>query len=155
MVKKVCRLFKVCAQYRHQRANAPFGHPVFSLEPGHTLFGDVVGPLPMGKGGVYYIYCLVDSATRLGDAMKLRDTSVASILKALQQWLRRNGLFKVLVTNNVAYYTATEVDRWCQKHTVEHKFIAPYRHQSVGLVERYHQTLINRIQKMKFISGGS
>lgn len=34
-------------------------------------------------------------------------------------------------------------------------FIAPYRHQSVGLVERYHQTLINWIRKMRFINRGS
>ena len=33
--------------------------------------------------------------------------------------------------------------------------MAPYRHESVGLVERYHQTLINRIRKLKFLGRGS
>ena len=41
---------------------------------------------------------------------------------------------------------------WCELNGVERKFIAPYRHQSVGLVERYHQNLINRIRKLKFAS---
>ena len=155
MVQKVCKLCEICAQFRHRRAKAPFGQPFFSSEPGHTIFDDVVGPLPMGKGGMRYIQCMVNSATRLGDAMKLRDVSAVFILKALQRWVRRNGLVKVLVTDNATYYAATEVCNWCKSNVIEHKFIAPYRHQSVGLVERCHQTLINRIRKMKLISGGS
>ena len=110
MVKNVCKLCEVCAQFHHRRANAPFGEPFFNLEPGHTIFEDVVRPLPMGKGGARYIHCLVDSATRLEDVMKMRDTSANSILRALQQWVRQNGFFKVLVTDNVAYYPAAEVD---------------------------------------------
>ena len=44
---------------------------------------------------------------------------------------------------------------WCESNGVDHKFIAPYRHHSVGLVERYHQTLINGIRKLKFLGRGS
>ena len=80
MVKRVCKMCEICAQFRHRRANAPYGQPFFSLEPGHTVFGDVIGPLPRGKGGAKYIHCLVDSATRLGDAMRMRDTTTTSIL---------------------------------------------------------------------------
>ena len=50
MVQKVCKLCEICAQFRHRRAKVPFGQPFFSSEPGHTVFGDVVGTLPMGKG---------------------------------------------------------------------------------------------------------
>lgn len=57
--------------------------------------------------------------------------------------------------DNATYYASEELVGWCDEHYVEHKFIAPYRHQSVGMVERYHQTLINRIRKKKFIEGGS
>ena len=102
-----------------------------------------------------YIHCMVDSATRLGDAMRMRDTSTASVLRAFQHWIQKNGPFTVLVTDNAAYYASEEMARWCESKEVAHKFIAPYRHQSVGLVERYHQTLINRIRKLKFLGGGS
>lgn len=44
---------------------------------------------------------------------------------------------------------------WCELNGVERKFIAPYRHQSVGLAERHHQTLINRIRKLKLLAGSS
>lgn len=92
MVRQVHKLRKVCAKFRYRRANAPFGQLFFSLELGHTIFGDIIGPLTRCKGGAWYIHYLIDSATRLGDAMKKRATS---ILRALGQWVR-NGLFKVL-----------------------------------------------------------
>lgn len=98
---------------------------------------------------------MVDSANRLGDAMRLRDTSTASILRAFQHWIRKNGLFKALVMENAAYYTSEEMVNWFGDNGVDHKFIGPYRHQSVGLLERYHQTLINRIHKLKLLGGGT
>ena len=155
MVRRVCELCEVCAKFQHRCARAPFGQPFSSLEPGHTVYGDVIGPLPRGRRGEMYIHCLVDYATRLGDAKPLRNVSTVSILSALQQWIRKNGPFRVLVTDNAAYYASEELAGWCDGHYVEHKFIAPYRHQSVGMVERYHQTLINRICKKKFTEGGS
>ena len=100
MVKKVCDLCEVCEQFRHPRSRAPFGQPFFSLGPEHTVFGDVIGPFPRGKGGAIYIHCIVDSATRLGDAMRLQDTTTTSVLRAFQRRIRRNGHFRVLVTDN-------------------------------------------------------
>lgn len=84
MVRQVWKRCEVCAQFRDRRVNAPFGQPFLSLEPGHIVFEDVIGPSPGGKGGAQYIHCLVDSATRLGDAMGMRDTSTTSIFQALQ-----------------------------------------------------------------------
>ena len=129
MVQEVCDICEVCAQFRNQCSRAPYGQPLFSLDPGHTVFGDIIGPLPRGKGGAMYIHCMVDSATRLGDAMRMRDTSAASNLRAFQHWIRKNGPFKVLVTDNVAYYTSEEMMSWCKANEVDHKFIAPYRHE--------------------------
>ena len=155
MVQEVCDTCEICAQFRNQCPRAPYGRPFFSLDPGHTVFSDVIGPLPRGKGGALYIHCMVDSATGLGDAMQMRDTSTASILRAFQHWIRKNGIFTVLVTDNATYYACEEMASWCEANGVDHKFIAPYRHQSVGLVERYHQTLINRIRKLRFLGRGS
>ena len=155
MVKKVCEMCEVCAKFRRFRAKAKFGQPPFSLEPGHTVYGDVVGPLPRGKGGALYIHCLVDSATRVGDAVRMKIINTASVIKALRRWIRHHGQIHVLMTDNAAYYTSAELAEWCGANRIEHGFIVPYRHQSVGIVERYHQTLIDRIRKLRFINGGS
>ena len=151
-MQEACDTCEVCAQFRNQCPRAPHGQPFFSFDPGHTVFADVIGPLTRGKGGALYIHCMVDSATRLGDAMRMRDTSITTILRVFQHCIRKNGLFTVLVTDNAAYYASEETASWCKSNGVDHKFIAPYRHQSVGLVERYHQTLVNRIRKLR-VSG--
>ena len=60
-----------------------------------------------------------------------------------------------MVTDNAAYYTSAQFANWCALNSIQHIFIAPYQHQSVGLIERYHQTLIDRIRKLRLIYGGS
>lgn len=102
-----------------------------------------------------YIHCMVNNTTRLGDAVRTGDTSTTSILRVFQHWIRKNWTFKVLVMDNAAYYASEEMMNWCEANDVEHEFIALYRHQSVGLVERYHQTLFNRIWRLKFLGRGS
>ena len=72
-----------------------------------------------------YIHCIVDSATHLGDAMRLRDTSTTSVLRVFKHWIQKNGLLKVLVTDNVAYNASEEMMGWCKDSKVGHKFIAP------------------------------
>ena len=38
---------------------------------------------------------------------------------------------------------------------MEHRFIAPYRHESVGLVERFQRTFVDRLRKIRYALGGS
>lgn len=71
MVKRICELCEVCAKSRHRCARAPFGQPFSSAIPGHTVYGDVIGPLQRGRGGAVCIHCLIDYATRLGYAKPL------------------------------------------------------------------------------------
>lgn len=87
MVKWASELCEICAQFHHQRAKAPLGQHFFSLEPGHSVFGDGIDPLPKRKGGAQYIHCLVDRATRLGDDMRMRDVTTALVLRAFQHWI--------------------------------------------------------------------
>ena len=71
MVKKVCNLCEICAKLRHRCARADFGKPFSFLIPGQTIYGDVIGAPPQGRRAAMYLNCLVDYATRLGDAKPL------------------------------------------------------------------------------------
>ena len=84
----------------------------------------------------------------MGDAMKFRVVNTGSVIRALRRWISKYGKPSVIVTDNAAYYTSAEMEEWCLANSVEQRFIAPYRHESVGLVERYHRTLIDRIRKL-------
>ena len=155
IVKEVCRSCETCARFRSKMPKRDWGQPPFSLTPGHTIYADVVGPVVTGTGGFKYIHCIVDSATRMGDAMPLRSVRGAGIVKALERWKRRLGAISVLVTDNASYYASRVVRQWCEDNGVSHKFIAPYRHESVGLIERFQRTIVDRLRKIRYALGGS
>ena len=155
MVRKVCHECEICAKFRVRVPHVKWGQPPISLMPGHTLYADVVGPLKTGLGGAKYIHCLIDSATRMGNAMKLRSTGSKQMIRGMDLWIKKYGHFKRLVTDNAPYYRSEEFKKWCGDHAVSHIFTAPYRHQSVGIVERYHKTLIDRIRRLRLAHGGS
>lgn len=123
MVKRVYETCEVCAKFRHWRAHVKFGEPPYSLEPGHTLY--VVGPLVYGRGGLQYIHCLVDNATRMGDAMALRSINSRSVIRVLHRRISKYGIPKVLMTDNAAYYTSAEFDSWCQEMQIKRMVNAP------------------------------
>ena len=81
-------------------------------------------------------------------AIKMRRVTTANVIRGLEGWIDRFGKFKVMVTDNASYYTSNELQKWCEARQIMQVFSAPYRHQSVGLVERYHKTLIDRIRKL-------
>ena len=155
MVRSVCATCEVRAKFRVKMPCQPWGQTPSSRVLGHTVYGDIIGPLTKGRGGVAYVQCFVDSATRMGGAYKLRSTHSAGIIRGIREWVGQYGKISVLVIDNVAYYCSNEVHSWCNSNGVEHKFVAPYRHESNGLVERYNRTLIDRLRKLRMAHGGS
>ena len=154
-VRKELQTCEVCAQFLEDRPRDEWHSLLYSTEPGGVVYVDVIGPLPTGRGGVKYIQCIVDSATRLSNATKHKNTEALTLLKGMDEWLRRNGKVGVMVTDNAAYYASQDVERWCKENGVEHRTIAPYRHQSVGLVERYNRKLENALRKITLAEGKS
>ena len=155
IVEKICKTCEICTKFRPEVARSKW-HPVlYSENPGEIIHMDVIGPLPTGRGGFRYIHCIVDSATRLSQADKLKLVNSAKIISILKEWIKRKGIIGTLVTDNASYYTSEELQQWCDKMSIQHRFIAPYRHQSMGLVERYNRTIEDRIRKLLYAHGGS
>ncbi len=127
---------------------------LYSKEPSGVVLANVMGPVQKGRGGVRYIQCLVDSATRKAQATKHKNMQSVTILKGMDQWLQKLGRIGILVTDNAGYYESEEVARWCKENGVEKRSIAPYRHQSVGLVERFNRKLENALRKITLAEGG-
>ena len=155
MVRKVTDMCEVCAKFRGELPRDVWHSVLYSEKPGEVVYADVIGPLSPGRGGVKYIHCIVDSATRLAKATKITNTSSTRIVRDLEDWIKQHGVMKVLVTDNAAYYASEELDDWCSERGITHRFIAPYRHQSMGLVERYNRTLEDRLRKLMMAHGGS
>ena len=146
---------ELCAKFRQELPRSKWKPVLYSENPGEVVHADVIGPLPTGRGGFKYIHCIIDSATRMSKATRMRVTHSKKIISVFESWVQDYGLIRILVTDNAPYYISDEMAQWCLKRNITHRFIAPYRHQSMGLVERYNRTLENRIRKITYAEGGS
>ena len=96
-------------------AKGVWRQPPFSLEPGHTVFMDFIGPVKVGRGGVKHIFCVVDSCTRMGGAWKYRTTDSRNVIKGLNSWISQYGKMSRIVSDNAAYFSSEEMQAWCEK----------------------------------------
>jgi len=155
LVREVVRNCEVCARFRPPEPSDPLGEPPHSLIPGEVLFFDVVGPVLPGRGGVQYIYNLIDSASRWGQSTTVRAVDGAGVVRFLRKWVEEKGVFRQLVSDGASYNQSAVVRDWCRSIGAEQVFTPPHSHKSLGLVERYHRTLLDRVRKMTFHRGGS
>ena len=148
LVDEVVQDCQICARFKKVHPRGPWHQPPYSLVPGHTVYMDLIRPLERGRFGMKYIQCIVDTATRFGGAWRWRTSTGRNVVKGLNEWVKYKGPIKRIVTDNAPYIISEEMKEWCEENHVTHIPIAPHRHQSIGLVERYQQTLIDRLRRI-------
>jgi putative transposase len=103
--------------------------------------------------GWYYLSTVLDDFSRYIVAWRLGPTMCASDVTAtLDQALAASGLDHVtvarrprLLSDNGSSYVADDLARWLKYKGMQHVRGAPYHPQTQGKIERWHQTLKNRI----------
>ena len=103
--------------------------------------------------GWYYLSTVLDDFSRYIVAWRLGPTMCASDVTAtLDQALAASGLDDITVTqrprllsDNGASYVADDLATWLKDKNMQHVRGAPYHPQTQGKIERWHQTLKNRI----------
>jgi putative transposase len=103
--------------------------------------------------GWYYLSTVLDDFSRYIVAWKLCATMCAeNVTATLDLALSASGLDHVtvvhrprLLSDNGSSYVAGDLARWLQDKGMEHVRGAPYHPQTQGKIERWHQTLKNRI----------
>ena len=155
IVKEICDECEICAKFRPERPRSKWHSVLYSERPGEVIYADVIGPLPTGRGGFKYIHCIVESLTKLSKTKILKVVDSVKMIEAFESWIKDYGPIKVLATDNASYYSSEMMSKWCKEKGIVHRFSAPYRHQSMGIVERYNRTLEDRIRKLKYAHGGS
>ena len=101
----------------------------------------------------YYLSTVLDDFSRYIVAWRLGPTMCASDVTAtLDQALAASGLDRAtvmhrprLLSDNGASYVAGDLATWLEDKGMEHVRGAPYHPQTQGKIERWHQTLKNRI----------
>ena len=103
--------------------------------------------------GWLYLSTILDDYSRYVIAWKLCTTMKASdVTDTLELALQASGCDQVnvrhrprLLSDNGASYIATELAEWLDDKGMDHVRGAPYHPQTQGKIERWHQTLKNRI----------
>jgi putative transposase len=103
--------------------------------------------------GWYYLSTILDDYSRYIVAWKLCVTMKAQdVTDTLDLALEKSGLDQVnvghrprLLSDNGASYISADLAEWLDDKKIEHIRGAPYHPQTQGKIERWHQTLKNRI----------
>ena len=103
--------------------------------------------------GWYYLSTILDDYSRYIVGWKLCETMKAQdVTDTLDLALAKSGLDQVnvghrprLLSDNGASYISGDLAEWLDDKKIEHIRGAPYHPQTQGKIERWHQTLKNRI----------
>ena len=103
--------------------------------------------------GWFYLSTILDDFSRYIVAWKLCTTMKAEdVAETLNLALQASGLDQVniahrprLLSDNGSSYISGDLARWLDEHNIEHIRGAPFHPQTQGKIERWHQTLKNRI----------
>ena len=103
--------------------------------------------------GWFYLSTVLDDFSRYILAWKLCTTMASSdVTDTLQMALKASGLVRAhvrhrprLLSDNGPSYVSAELGHWLQDNAMSHTRGAPYHPQTQGKIERWHQTLKNRI----------
>ena len=103
--------------------------------------------------GWYYLSTILDDYSRYIIAWKLCSTMRASdVTETIELALAASGCDQAvgqhkprLLSDNGSCYISGELAEWMQKQEMEHIRGAPFHPQTQGKIERWHQTMKNRI----------
>ena len=103
--------------------------------------------------GWFYLSTVLDDFSRYIIAWKLCTTMKADDVTAtLEMALDASGLDKAkvlhrprLLSDNGSSYVSDDLAKWMERHNMAHVRGAPYHPMTQGKIERWHQTLKNRI----------
>ena len=103
--------------------------------------------------GWFYLSTVLDDFSRYIIAWKLCATmKVDDVTATLEMALDASGLDKArvlhrprLLSDNGSSYISDDLAKWMRRHDMAHVRGAPYHPMTQGKIERWHQTLKNRI----------
>ena len=109
--------------------------------------------LKVNVWGWYYLSTILDDFSRYIIAWKLCSTMKAGdVTDTLEMALTASGLDQAnvrcrprLLSDNGSSYVAGDLVKWMKDHDMKHVRGAPYHPMTQGKIERWHQTLKNRI----------
>ena len=95
-----------------------------------------------------FIIVIIDRLTGFGQAPAFRNAKSREIIVGLEHWVKGRGDPRVLCIDVARATQSQELRNWCKGRNVPQEFSPPFHHASIGFVERFNHTLLNRLRRM-------
>jgi hypothetical protein len=125
--------------HSHKKSKVGTLNPTMPLEPDHTWFIDLKGPMPHASG---HLMSCVDGFTRHTRLRYLRTATAAEVIEELEEIFGLMGTQPAVIrTDGGPAFAAHEFAAWCDKMGILHEVGSPHHSQAQGLVETRFRSL--------------
>src|SRR6266498_1242478 len=124
-------------------------HLIESKAPFQRIGIDIVGPLTITKKGNRYIVTAMDYFTEWPIAKAIKEATTKTVSKFIyEKIICEHGCPQVLQSDRGTHFVNRVIQDLSEKFRIKHRLSTPYHPQTNGLVERFNQTLCEKLAKM-------
>ena len=140
---------KICQQYHRPQPSDEMGCWHEPDKPGEVIGFDFMGPFfSKGNRKKCWVLVIIDWLSRLGEAWMVKGIGAREVGEGLNRWERQHGRLRVVCSDTVQANRSKAIQEWGRMRDVKLEVSPPFHHASLGLVERFNQTLLHQIRKM-------
>ena len=137
-----CTSCEICQKSRKAPVRkAPMVTRAVLSEPFECLAFDLVGPIPVGRGGVRFLLTAICMASRWPEAIPLRTVTAADVAEGMIQIFAHTGIPLQLLTDQGPQFIGSLVSRLCKDLRIDQLRTTAYHPECNGMIERMHGTL--------------
>ncbi len=151
MFEDIRNYVKTCDDYQRREGLQKNNiiHPILAKVPFQRIGIDIMGPLMITRRGNHYIVTAMNYFTKWPIAKALKEVMVKVVSKFIyQKIICEYGCLEVLQSDRVTHFVNRVIEDLTEKFRIKHCLFLPYHPQTNGLVERFNQTLCEKLAKL-------
>src|SRR6266511_3585748 len=124
-------------------------HPIEPKAPLQRIRIDIVGPLTITKKGNRYIVTAMDYFTKWLIAKAIKEATAKTVSKFIyEKIICEHGCPQILQSDRGTHFVNRVIQDLSEKFRIKHRLFTLYHLQTNGLVERFNQTLCEKLAKL-------
>lgn len=144
MNKDIVKFIKSCEKCHLTKPKQKIKAPMKITPTPQSVFDvviiDTIGPLPMSENGNLYAVTMICDFSKFLVSVAIPNKEATTVAKVIfENFILVYGLMREIRTDCGTEYKNKLNDELCRMLNVTHNFTVPYRHESVGSIERNHR----------------